>query len=124
MANSLLQEATENTTLMSEVAAAVTSADSSVELENVADVQTFAAKVAADSALSASLESALSSLAQENGLTFAKEAAQAVTDAELQNAVTAYEVPVGTPIALLFVSAALIYMPSILAVKAEYIPPS
>lgn len=72
--------------------------------------------------LKASIHSELSRIAVARGLSFAPEppvsldGARAVLDA-LKDKPT--QIPVGTPIALLFIAAALLFLPSILGVAGE-----
>lgn len=123
MSSTLLQEAASDSSLMSSVASAVKSVFPNVSLSTDADVQTFVNSVLSNPTEMAALESKLSALASSKGLTFVKDASAAISIADATAAIAKFKsgsvsgsIPVGTPIALLFVAAVLLFVPSILGV--------
>ena len=124
MSNTLLQEATSDSSVMSSVASAVKSIFPTVSLGSAADVQAFVNAVLSNSTELAAIESKLSALASSKGLTFVKDVSAAISVAEATAAIAKFKsgtssvsIPSGTPIMLIVVAAILLFAPSILGVS-------
>ena len=117
MAN-LFEAAASNPSLMTEIVDAMRSAASSVGVALPDEAAQFVQLASENATFKASLQSQVSQVAAAHGLAFEPEASVSVSSARAQldafkNNPT--QIPVGTPIALLFISADLLFMPSVIA---------
>ena len=115
----LFEAAAGNPTLLNEIVDAIRSAASASGI-TLADATQFVKAASENAAFKATVESRLSQIASSSGFTLAVEAA--ASPAKATAIITALEsyakdnptqIPISKPIALLFVAAALIFVPSV-----------
>jgi hypothetical protein len=121
MAN-LFQAVASNPSLIADVVDAMRSASSSAGFTIADDPLQFVQMASDNTPFRSAVESRLSQFAAAHGLSFEPEASASVSGAKA--ALTALmdkptTIPIGTPIALLFIAAALIFLPSIFSVVGQ-----
>ncbi|HST19776.1 MAG TPA: hypothetical protein VLR90_01555 [Blastocatellia bacterium] len=115
MAN-LFEAVASNPSLMTEMVDAMRSAATSAGVTFPGDPLEFVQMASENPAFKSSLQSQLSQFAAAHGLSFEPEGSVDVGKAKAQlNALrdSPTQIPIGTPIALLFISAALLFIPSV-----------
>ena len=114
----LFEAGAANASLMTEIVDTIRSAASSAGVTISDDPLQFLQTASENSAFKSSLQNQLSQFAAARGLAFEPEVSTPTSSAkaqlnDLKNKTTL--IPIGTPIALLFIAAALIFLPSIFA---------
>jgi hypothetical protein len=119
MTNELLQRAAADPALMQELVDALKPALGGAQVSTADDVRALMSRAANDEAFRARLADALRTFAAKKGLAFTPQpaATRELSDDELAAVAggsdNPTQIPIGTPIALIFIAAALIFLPTI-----------